>query len=69
MPKFFYLGDVITKMRNRLSDSSTKAVLLIKSRTGHPEAESWETDMEHKAEDMMRRIPPLGVTWIQVLRP
>jgi hypothetical protein len=47
---------VITKMRNHLSDSSTKAVLLIKSRTGHPEAESWETDMEHKAEDMMRDV-------------
>jgi hypothetical protein len=47
---FVYLGDVVTKKRNRLVDLSTKAVLLIKSWMGHPDAESWEMELGEKAE-------------------
>jgi hypothetical protein len=46
-----YLGDV-TRTRNRLIHSSTKDVLLIKSWMGHPEAGSWEIELEEKAEDV-----------------
>jgi hypothetical protein len=49
---FIYSGDV-AKKRNRLIDSSTKAVLLIKSWMDHPEAESWEMKLEGKAEDVV----------------
>jgi hypothetical protein len=37
---FVYLGDVVIKQRNRLINASTKAVLVIKSWMGHPEAGS-----------------------------
>jgi hypothetical protein len=47
---FIYLGDVLTRKRNRLIDSSTKAVLLIKSWLGRPEAERWEIDLNERAE-------------------
>jgi hypothetical protein len=49
---FVYLGDVLTKKRNCLIDSSNKAVLLIKSWMGHEEAESWGMEMEEKAKDV-----------------
>jgi hypothetical protein len=35
-----------------LIHSSTKDVLLIKSWMGHPEAGSWEIELEEKAEDV-----------------
>jgi hypothetical protein len=50
---FVYLGDVVTKKRNRRIDLSTKAVLLIKSWMGYPDAESWEMELGEKAEDVI----------------
>jgi hypothetical protein len=37
-------GDIITKKRNRLLDSSSSALLLVKSWLGWPEVEEWEVE-------------------------
>jgi hypothetical protein len=57
---FVYLGDVVTKKRNRRIDLSTKAVLLIKSWMGHPDAESWEMELGAKAEDVIANNSSVG---------
>jgi allophanate hydrolase subunit 2 len=43
----------ITKPRNRLLDSATKAVLLIESWMSHPESDRWGMERDEKAEDVV----------------
>lgn len=47
---FSRAGDIITKKRNLLLDSSSSALLLVKSWLGCPEVEKWEIDLERKKE-------------------
>jgi hypothetical protein len=48
---FSRAGDIITKKRNRLLDSSSGSLLLVKSWLGWPEVEQWEIDEERKIEE------------------
>lgn len=47
---FSRAGDIITKKRNRLLDSATRNLLLIKSWSGQPDYEEWEMAEERWAE-------------------
>lgn len=48
---FSRAGDIITKKRNRLLDTSCSALLLVKSWLSFPEVEQWELDNEEEVEE------------------
>jgi hypothetical protein len=44
-------GDIITKKRNKLGDSTANILLLVKKWIGQPDVEEWERVDEEEAEE------------------
>lgn len=50
---FSRASDIITKKRNRLLDTSSSSILLVKSWLGWPEIEKWEIEHERRMETLL----------------